>query len=385
MGSVGENLTAIRKRRGYSQDRLSELSGVPAKTIGNIEQGVSQNPKGSTLRKIAEALGVHTTALQSKQQAEHAFEDTVAEWSDVREAVFAGEVDENPDPLTVLDGIEEQRRLMGVHAYQDMMTGLPGLIASARGLQGREGRAARSRVLNLAGWLLVQTRQWDDAADVLDQADDQADEVAEASAAAITRVWLLSRQGRLADTMDVAQRMADEIEPRFSRATVAELSAWGRLYLYIANAAARDNSPGQMEDALCLARAAAHRIGREVHSDASTTRTYGPVTVAHIAAECWTIVGQPDRALGISDKLPVDVVWPTAAGRLRHRLDKTSALNQLGRYGEAMSELQQVRTIAPQWLVQQSYGRVILAEMYDRRRTLTADMRDMADFVRLDT
>lgn len=47
----------LRRRRGCSQAELAKLSGVSRKSIGLIENG-RRNPRGSTLRCLAEALGV---------------------------------------------------------------------------------------------------------------------------------------------------------------------------------------------------------------------------------------------------------------------------------------------------------------------------------------
>lgn len=56
-----------------------------------------------------------------------------------------------------------------------------------------------------------------------------------------TQCWLLLRRGRLAAAQELATQWADEVEPRISRATPAELSAWGWLLL----AGLRCCDPGQ--------------------------------------------------------------------------------------------------------------------------------------------
>ncbi|SLH22259.1 Uncharacterised protein [Mycobacteroides abscessus subsp. abscessus] len=43
-----------------------------------------------------------------------------------------------------------------------------------------------------------------------------------------------------------------------------------------------------------------------------------------------------------------------------------------------------MRATAPEWLVQQRYARDILGAVVEGRRTLTADMRELADFIRLE-
>ena len=48
----------LRKQRGWSQEELSQVSGVNRSTISQIESGV-RDPKPATLRKLARTLGVN--------------------------------------------------------------------------------------------------------------------------------------------------------------------------------------------------------------------------------------------------------------------------------------------------------------------------------------
>ena len=52
-------------------------------------------------------------------------------------------------------------------------------------------------------------------------------------------------------------------------------------------------------------------------------------------------------------------------------------------YGEAARLLQQIRQAAPEWLIQQRYARDVLGRIIGRRRTLSAEMRELADFLGL--
>jgi transcriptional regulator with XRE-family HTH domain len=57
MRVVGENVKRLRTRRGLNQAELSMLSGLSRFTISKIEARPMENPHGSTLRKLAAALG----------------------------------------------------------------------------------------------------------------------------------------------------------------------------------------------------------------------------------------------------------------------------------------------------------------------------------------
>jgi transcriptional regulator with XRE-family HTH domain/tetratricopeptide (TPR) repeat protein len=386
---LGERVRSMRKRRGLGQAELAAASGVSASLISKLERG-EHDPESlrmETLRKLAIGLRVRTSMLLVEPDTEHADSGTVALWEPVRRALVGqdyGPVPEEPATVEgVTAGVNKLLPLMGVHRYGEMAQALPGLLRDADDL-GEQGRAIRSRLLNTVGWLLTQTRQFDTAELTLERAVDEAEDSAAAASAVNTRVWALLRQGRLDDARALAIEWADDIEPKFSKASAAELSAWGRLWCYVANVAVRDNQPGRMSDALNLARAAAHRLGTEVMADNSTTRTFGPVTVAQIAAESHVIAEQPDKTLAIAERLPVNVIQPVAASRLRHRLDKAHAYTQLHRYPEAVEEIQKLRQVAPEWVVQQRYARDVLGAIVSQRRTLTDEMRELADFVRLE-
>ena len=50
-------LAEVRKDKGFTQEQLSEASGVSRVTIARFETGKAQ-PKLPTLKKLSEALGV---------------------------------------------------------------------------------------------------------------------------------------------------------------------------------------------------------------------------------------------------------------------------------------------------------------------------------------
>jgi transcriptional regulator with XRE-family HTH domain len=65
--TVGENLERIRQERGLSQHALAERAAVPQPTISNIEND-RREPRASTLRKLAAALGVEVATFFREEQ-----------------------------------------------------------------------------------------------------------------------------------------------------------------------------------------------------------------------------------------------------------------------------------------------------------------------------
>jgi transcriptional regulator with XRE-family HTH domain len=378
-----ERVREVRKRRGMTQRELAAASGLSVRTVKDAESPGGPQPRVKTLHALARGLHVTTAELMTPGQPE-ADPVTPDQWDDVRDALYRPARDQGADAREVLAALRACMPGLAENRYSEVRAELPDLIRDAASL-GDEGRAAQSRVLNTAAWLLTQTRQWDDALTAgrraLDAAPDRGDKIA----AVNTLCWCLLRQGRLAEAGDLAVEWADRTEPRISRASDADLAGWGKLWLYVANAQVRNNEPGAAADALRIAGAAAARIGREVGTDESTTRTFGPVTVPMIAAENAVLAGKPDRALAIAERLPRSgLVHAMSASVLRHRLDVAAAHSQVPGHGaEAVEVMEELRRKAPQWLAQQRYARDVLAVVIRRRRTLTPSMRELADAVRL--
>ena len=170
-----------------------------------------------------------------------------------------------------------------------------------------------------------------------------------------------------------------------SRATPGQLAAWGKLLLYVNNAAVRDNRSGAAEDALSLAGMAAERIGREVRVDASTTRTFGPGTVLMIRGENEGLTGNPQRVLDIAERVPWDgLLYRGSASKRRHRLDVASAHVMLRQRDEAIGELSELREQAPEWLAQQRTARDVMESLVGQwKRTIPEQVRELADAVQL--
>lgn len=56
------DLRSVRERKYVTQQELAERTGLTEATISRIENGLNQ-PRISTVRKLADALGVHPDEL----------------------------------------------------------------------------------------------------------------------------------------------------------------------------------------------------------------------------------------------------------------------------------------------------------------------------------
>ncbi|GAB2625366.1 hypothetical protein GCM10027168_66370 [Streptomyces capparidis] len=378
----GARLAEIRKRRLLSQRQLAEASGVSVSLIRKIEQGEVSDPRMETARRLAAALRVPTTSLL--RRADPAPGPAPEPWLPLQRAVEQPAV--QPDEEPTLDGLTEGLRAVR-EAYfdkrmRDAVALLVPLLRDADALDGEpEARAVRAHLLQIAGSTLTQARAFAAAETALRRALDDAPDRLRAASVITTWAWLLVRQGRMDEARDMAVKWADDSEPRLSRATAEELAAWGWLLLQAAAASLRDNRCGEADHMLRLARGAAATTGRISRGEVRLA-TWGPETVAYKAVERHIIMDRPDEVLAVAERL--------AKGRPaggtewhRHRLDVAKAHLMLRQYGPAVQVLGEVRAEAPEWLAQQRYARDILSGVVGRRRTLTPEMRDLADGVGL--
>lgn len=60
---IGNNISAIRKQRGFTLSELSERTGISKSYLSNIERNLKQNPSIHVMEKIASVLKVDLKTL----------------------------------------------------------------------------------------------------------------------------------------------------------------------------------------------------------------------------------------------------------------------------------------------------------------------------------
>ncbi|MDD9266507.1 helix-turn-helix domain-containing protein [Paenibacillus sp. GCM10023248] len=60
---IGQNISSIRKQKGYTLSELSERTGISKSYLSNIERNLKQNPSIHVMEKIAEVLMVDLKLL----------------------------------------------------------------------------------------------------------------------------------------------------------------------------------------------------------------------------------------------------------------------------------------------------------------------------------
>ncbi|WP_433546819.1 helix-turn-helix domain-containing protein [Streptomyces sp. CA-294286] len=405
--ALAQNVRKYRRAVGFSQERLAEESDLSIGTIRKIEQG--GDVRTDTLHALARALGVQTSALFATDAPEPVVGDEGTRRSlvELRKALMPPVGLDAPAALlgqpTDLD--ELHHRISDCHTlywadrYDSVARELPALLreseVTAANAEGEEDRrsatTARTHSLLLAGKYLTQVRQYDLAYHSLSEAIRLAREAGKtltAGTGIVGLCWLLLRQDRFDESEALAVQTADAMEPRMSSATSGQLAVWGELWLRVASSAIRNNRPDVGVEARRMAGTAASALGREHNSFPNHWGGFGPVTTAMKATEDLALVGDARGVLRTADdgvlsgKALKSLGKPTAPNWGRHRLDVAQAHMRLGSHGDAMAELVGLRGTSGAWLRHQPLARYVMSDVLkSRKRTLTAEMRDMASFL----
>jgi transcriptional regulator with XRE-family HTH domain len=382
----GDRIREARKRRGMTQRELAEAAGLSLSAVKKIEQGTLGQLRLETARRLAVALGVTTLAIADPSPQPQAELSDGGMWAAASGALLSpGEaVAEAEEPVTergTADVLLSAVKLYHDNEYGRLARALPLLMRDARGASP----LLRSRTMQLAGSVMVQTHNHAAARVALTQAQADAEATGselDAGSTVITLCWLLLVEGRFGEVRSLAARWADRVEPRLSQATNQEISTWGWLLLRGSAAAIRDNRPDEAADMMRLAEAAALAAGNERGGYRQYWTSFGPATAAMKHVENAVVSGRPDVALRLADRVPPGL-RPTSDNRNRHLLDVSAANAELKRYDEAVGVLKQLKGEAGPWLAEQRMARDILHRIVQRRRTLTPDMRELAEAIRL--
>ncbi|MFE7544344.1 helix-turn-helix domain-containing protein [Streptomyces platensis] len=404
MSSLQENIRNHRRRTGMSQEQLAEEAGLSVGVVRKVEQG--GNVQVETLHMLARALGTTTSSLFATESPEPVRPNAGdgPKLMALRRALMPPiglsevltETGQAPDLAAIWRDIDDSHSLYHADRYDSVAKKLPAILRSAEAavvLAEDEEARRRATILRassflLAGKYLTQVRRYDMAYHALSQGIRDARETGQTLIAATGVVgmgWLLLRQDRFDEAERLATVTASEVEPRISGASQGELAVWGELLQRVASAAMRNNRPDVAKEARRMTATAASALNVEHVNFREHWTTFGPVTAEAKAIEDLSLIGDARGVLRRADEGPVGAKAlkrfgrPSANNWDRHRLDVARAHSKLGSHQDAMDELNAIHRTSPEWLKHQSMARYIMDDILSRRkRTLTADMRDMA-------
>lgn len=273
---------------------------------------------------------------------------------------------------SIEDAVARTEAKYRVDRYDEVADALPDIITDAHRavaeLDTDGAYRARASALQMAGRYLTQVRQLSDALTAIRASIRDAAQAGDRTLAAVAisgQGWALTRQGRMEEAERLCVLTADEIEPRMSSATPAELAAWGHLLFRASAAAVRNNSHDRARDQLRVAGAAASALGKETDCWA----TFGPLTMAHKSAEFSLIEGKPDHTLREAERLPdpQDVGDVTPINWERHRLDVAHALVMTGDAEQSTGVMTNVMERSPEWLRRQTEAYQVVSDILSTR------------------
>jgi transcriptional regulator with XRE-family HTH domain len=414
--TIGDNVKTRRIHCGLTQEALAEAAGLSVETVRKLEQN-KNIPRMSTLNKLARALDTPTSRLlgnaadsAAKRQSDH--DEIEIALMPLRQVltpargiggVVVGSPEVAPPALSdVRESIRSVDRAYHDDDYAVTLAALPTLLSETLAAvdattgNGRgEALALRAQAHQVAAIALIQLRCFDLAYHALNQALRAAEASGEQLASAsvlIEMCWLLLRQGRFGEAEQLAVKTADAIEPKFSRVEPVRLQTWGWLMLHAAASAVRDNRPGDANELLDAAGAAAVRLGdrRPPEAPAPGVTTISALDVATVAmkrVEAAVVAGDVGRALELAER--VEPGGPhgqaTSNNRNRHLLDVAFAQVQRGALVGAEETLLVIRSSAPTWLRHQRFARDIVDQMRSaKKRKISQDLSALAELVGLE-
>jgi transcriptional regulator with XRE-family HTH domain len=390
--TIGERLRRLRGERGLTQAELAERAGVSTDVVRKLEQGVRQSARVTSLRRLAQALGVNMSGLMDKRPRLEGAADTVNLLA-VRDVLLSPSMLPGIDPDDAGEATPAADLAAAVRAaWEDYWGGqfgrlagtLPGLIGEARltaRLTGAAAAAPLAQVYQLAACLFVHMG-WEDLATIaaergVNAAAQGSDELQWATLHG-TYSWVLLAQARLDEAERHAVRVAERVEPTLSSATPEHLTAWGALLLTAVAPAAAAGRAAEVGEYISLAGAGAALLTADRH-DYQTN--FGPTQVAMQATHGYTVLGHPRRALDAAKLVRREDLRPISWGR--HLLDVAQSQVVSRRDEAALGTLRTAHTVAPEWFRHQPPAREIVAELIERRRRLTPALRSLARAVEL--
>lgn len=386
--STGERIKILRGREIRQAD-LAEMTGLSIVTIQKAEQDKMLSLP--TLLAIADALSVDTSVILGQQAPRRALaqgdRNMLRELSRAVHDTAAGILPEGAEPAT-FDELEVTTArcwdLYWAGRYSEAgAIAAPFITAAAARLhdQADGEQAAAWGVLSdayrIAGYVANLIGARDLAYAAIGHSQTAAERAADDLRGALVRsgrAWVYLRDARLHEALDLAERSAAEIEPRFSRATPEELTAYGSHVNFAAVVASRMGDKDRAADFLSQSHATGARMGREVRAHGTL---FGPVSAATQAVGIKVALGQTGKALTLIDSIK-DVSTLTEAARNRYAMDKALAHADAKQWDQALDTLETTLRSAPGWARHQTLPGVIVQKV---GKASTAQLRRVSELI----
>ncbi|GAA0434239.1 helix-turn-helix transcriptional regulator [Streptomyces luteireticuli] len=386
----GERIKVLRGK-DVTQAALSELTGLSVVTIQKAEQ--DKQLSLNTLMKIAAALGVDTSVILGQQAPRRAMAQSdrtmMRALSQTVHDTAAGLL---PDSVVVEEAavVREAIDKCWDHYWKGHYTKagalvvpiLPQATAYLRdqvvGAQG-EAWGLLADAYRLAAYVANLMGARDLAYSAIGHAQaaaERSDDELQPALVASGRAWVYLRDARLGDALSLAEKAAVDIEPRFSRATMEQLTVYGSHINFAAVVASRMKNEDLVKSYLSQSNATGARMGVE-HRARGTL--FGPMTADTQAVGIAVALGQTGKALDlIRDIQEPELDALTEAARNRYAMDKAMAQADARQWDASLDTLEKALIEAPTWARHQALPSVIVQKV---GRASTARVRRVSALI----
>ncbi|GAA2929931.1 hypothetical protein GCM10020221_27200 [Streptomyces thioluteus] len=386
----GERIKILRGK-DVTQAALAEMTGLSVVTIQKAEQ--DKQLSLNTLMKIANALGVDTSVMVGQQAPRRAMAQSdrtmMRTLSQTVHDTAAGLLPDSiamDEAAAVRHGIDRCWNLYWKGHYTEagalVVPILPQAAAYLReqpvggqscawGLMADAYRLA-AYVANLMGARDLAYSAIGHAQTAADRSGDELQPALVASG----RAWVYLRDARLGDALSLAEKAAVDIEPRFSRATMEQLTVYGSHINFAAVVASRRGDKDLVKSYLSQSNATGARMGGE-HRARGTL--FGPMTADTQAVGIAVALGQTGKALDLIRGIPEDRLSAlTEAARNRYAMDKAMAQADARLWDASLDTLEKALVEAPVWARHQALPGVIVQKV---GRASTARVRRVSALI----
>ncbi|MEU4920168.1 helix-turn-helix transcriptional regulator [Streptomyces parvus] len=395
--SIGDRIRALREFRDITQETLADESKVSIDTIRKLEQNRRQSARINTLRSIARALDVQLERLVGQPTVTKeltpdggllAMRDAIQDPGSLPGVLGYEDLEDPPSPVDWARQVQAATETYWAGGYSELAAILPGLLRDGRATARQHDTEGVWRDLaltyQLAASLSTQSGHPDWAFTAVEKqlaaAGRASDPLLEGMGVS-TLSWVLLRQGRWEQARDVAERKADQLEPRRRGATADQLAVYGNLLIAAATPAARADHHDEALQLLTLAEGAAVQSG--------PVRAYGTAfSVTDVLTQ------KVNTALAGTDGLPEVALDAAAAVDLgaisrpvhsaSYRVDVAQARYQTGDNAGALELLLEVETDQPEWIRFQAGAAATVREMLEAERRRNGTLRGLASRLGVD-
>ncbi|MFB6943177.1 helix-turn-helix domain-containing protein [Streptomyces sp. NPDC060286] len=371
--TTGERIKILRGK-AIRQSDLAEMTGLSLPTI----QGAEQDKRLTlpTLMKLAAALRVDTSVILGQQGPRRAMEHgDRTTLRDLSRAVHDTAVGLLPADITAPSAAELQQttdRCWDLYWKGNYVeAGALGALFLAEASAHLHAQAADARskawgfiadAYRLAAYVANLVGSRDLAYAAIGHAQNAAERAADDMRVALVtsgRSWIYLRDARLDEALLLAEKSAVDIEPRFSKATVDQLVAYGSHVNFAAVVASRLGDKDLAADYLSQSHATGARMGAEHRAHGTV---FGPVSATTQAVGVNVALGQTGKALALIDSIK-DVSTLSGAARNRYAMDKAMAQADAKMFDASLDTLEEALVAAPEWARHQALPSVIVQKV----------------------